>query len=127
MRAYDPILVIASEGIFLFLFSLMLYSCNTFHIFVSPGDVEKLGIEEIEIMTEIKITKTEYGPKPAGDVKFLDGVETKTKEMRFNKIFTNYLITKSESTDSKKWIGMKIPIITEVIKGNTAIVPNPPK
>lgn len=74
-------------------------------------------------MSEIKNESTQYGPKPTGNVKYAKGLETHEKPMRFNQIFINWLIKKSESKDSQKWIGMKPEITTKVIKGNNAIVP----
>ena len=90
--------------------------------FLGPQDVKELGIVEIEIVSEIKDVGSDWGPKPTGTVKYLLGDKKTEKSMRFNQIFRNYLIKKTESTDSEKWL-IHVPITTKVIRGNLAIIP----
>lgn len=77
----------------------------------------------LKILDEIKPEPTAYGIKPTGTVEYKDGLATIEKTMRFNQSMINWLIKKSEATDSKKWIGMEVPVKIENIKGNDAIVP----
>ena len=61
--------------------------------------------------------------KPTGQVKFSSGIETSEKTMRFNQTQINYMISKSDKTESKHWVGMKYPLVVDKIKGNFAFVP----
>ena len=91
--------------------------------FLSPKElVGKSGIV-LKILDEIQNQRTDFGPKPTGAVEYTDGIETVKKIMRFNQLMINYLIDTTKSKDSKKWIGAKVPIEIQVIKGNNAIVP----
>ena len=91
--------------------------------FLSPKElVGKSGIV-LKILDEVQNQRTDFGPKPTGTVEYTDGIETVKKIMRFNQLMINYLIDATKSKDSKKWIGAKVPIKIEIIKGNSAIVP----
>ena len=92
--------------------------------FLSPSDlVGKSGIV-LKILDEIKPERTDFGMKATGSVEYKDGLATIQKIMRFNQLMINSLIDKSKSKDSKKWIGVEIPVKISIIKGNNAIVPN---
>ena len=92
--------------------------------FLSPSDlVGKSGIV-LKILDEIKPERTDYGMKATGNVEYKDGLATIQKIMRFNQLMINSLIDKSKSKDSKKWIGVEVPVKVSIIKGNNAIVPN---
>lgn len=92
--------------------------------FLSPSDlVGKSGIV-LKILDEIKPERTDFGAKPTGRVEYKDGLATVQKIMRFNQLMINALIDKSKSMDSKKWIGVEMPVKISIIKGNNAIVPN---
>jgi len=81
-------------------------------------------VSEIVIKNEIANKTTPAGrTKPHGMIEYKIGLKTFEKEMRFNNKMMNYLIDKSVSKDSQKWIGMIVPINTEVILGNLCIVP----
>lgn len=91
--------------------------------FLSPKDlVGKSGIV-LKILDEIQNQRTDFGPKTTGTVEYTDGIETVKKIMRFNQIMINHLIDVTKSKDSKKWIGAKVAIQIDTIKGNTTIVP----
>ena len=92
--------------------------------FLSPSDlVNKSGIV-LKILDEVKPERTDFGMKATGKIEYKDGLATVTKIMRFNQLMINALIDKSKSKDSKKWIGVEVPVKVSIIKGNNAIVPN---
>ena len=92
--------------------------------FLSPNDlVGKSGIV-LKILDEIKPERTDFGMKATGKIEYKDGLATVSKIMRFNQLMINALIDRSKSKDSKKWIGVEIPVKISIIKGNNAIVPN---
>ena len=92
--------------------------------FLSPSDlVGKSGIV-LKILDEVKPERTDFGMKATGKIEYKDGLATVTKIMRFNQLMVNALIDKSKSKDSKKWIGVEVPVKVSIIKGNNAIVPN---
>ena len=92
--------------------------------FLSPNElVGKSGIV-LKILDEITPQRTDFGMKPTGSVEYKDGLATVQKIMRFNQLMINYLIDKTKSKDSKKWIGVEVPIKIDKIKGNNAIIPN---
>lgn len=92
--------------------------------FLSPSDlVGKSGIV-LKILDEVKPERTDFGTKPTGKIEYKDGLATVTKIMRFNQLMINALIDKSKSKDSKKWIGIEVPVKVSIIKGNNAIVPH---
>ncbi len=74
-----------------------------------------------EVLDEVKTVPTDYGPKPRCRVKISNGIETYEKAWTLNQQNTNFLIAQSKSNQSKEWIGQKVGIFTEVIKGNDSI------
>ena len=91
--------------------------------FLSPNDLVGKSVV-LKILDEIQNQRTDFGPKPTGTVEYKDGLATVQRIMRFNQLMINALIDKTKSKDSKKWIGVEIPIKVDKIKGNNAIVPN---
>ena len=92
--------------------------------FLSPSDIVGKSGVVLKILDEIKPERTDYGMKATGKIEYKDGLAPVTKIMRFNQLMINALIDKSKSKDSKKWIGVEVPVKVSVIKGNNAIVPN---
>ena len=92
--------------------------------FLSPSDIVGKSGVVLKILDEVKPERTDFGMKATGKIEYKDGLATVTKIMRFNQLMINALIDKSKSKDSKKWIGVEVPVKVSVIKGNNAIVPN---
>jgi len=61
--------------------------------------------------------------KPTGNVIIKHGIVTLEKTMRFNQTCINWLITKTKSKDSTKWLDIEMPFIVEKVKGNLAVMP----
>ena len=71
-------------------------------------------------MSEVKDVQTDFGVKPRCTVTVSNGIETHAKEWNLNKQNINYLV-ENFGNDSIKWIGKKVGVFTESIKGNLAI------
>lgn len=91
--------------------------------FLSGKDLVGKSNIVLKVLDEIRNERTDYGMKPTGTVQYFDGTTVQSKVMRFNQLLINYLIEKTQSKESKAWVGVEIPIKLETIKGNIAIVP----
>ena len=71
-------------------------------------------------MDEAKIVPTDFGPKTRAKVTMTNGIETSEKSINFNQQNINFCVN-AFGKDSKDWIGKKVGLFTETVKGNEAI------
>lgn len=88
--------------------------------YISGKDLKGIDGITFEILSEVKDESTDFGVKPRCRVKVTKGDETHEKKWTLNLQNINYLIN-AYGKDSNNWIGKKVGIFTEQVKGNTAI------
>ena len=91
--------------------------------FVNANELKERNVKEIKIISEIMPVQTQHGIKATGKIEFIDGLETITKEMRFNQTFLNHIIKTVDSKDSKKWLNTVWNVKYVEIMGHLATVP----
>jgi len=90
--------------------------------FISASDIKGVDGVKIEILTEAKDVKTDWGMKPQCKVKVSVGDEIHEKDISLNVPMVNFLV-KTYGKSSGGWIGKTVDVTTKFIKGNDAIVP----
>jgi hypothetical protein len=74
----------------------------------------------VEFLDEAKPSPSDFGVKTRAKVKVTNGIEVSEKSLTFNQQNINFCVN-AFGTDSKNWIGKKVGLFTETIKGNEAI------
>lgn len=73
-----------------------------------------------EILSEVKNEPSDFGVKPRCNVSVIIGGSNANKKWTLNQQNLNWLI-ENYGDDSLSWIGKKVGVFTEEVKGNTAI------
>ena len=87
---------------------------------MSGKDLKGVSGIVMEIMTEPKIESTDFGPKTRCTMKITNGTETHEKKLTWNQQNINFCVS-AFGKESHDWIGKKVGIFTETIKGNESI------
>ncbi len=88
--------------------------------YLTGKDVKGVSGITLEFIDEVKQVSTDFGVKPKGTVKVTKGDEVYTKKLTLNQQNVNFCHD-AFGKDSTNWIGKKIGIFTETIKGNESI------
>ena len=88
--------------------------------YVSGKDLKGVDGITFEFLNEIKNEPTDFGVKARGNVKVTNGIETYERKLTLNQQNINFLIN-AFGKDSASWVGKKVGIFTETIKGNESI------
>ena len=88
--------------------------------YVSGKDLKGVAGITFEFLDEVKNEPSDFGIKPKGSVKISKGDEVYNRKLTLNQQNVNFCIN-AFGKDSANWIGKKVSIFTETIKGNESI------
>jgi archaellum component FlaG (FlaF/FlaG flagellin family) len=88
--------------------------------YVSGKEIKDLTGVVFEILDEVKDAPSDFGTKPKCQVNVITNAATTKKMWTLNQQNVNFFVEKI-GKNSTEWVGKKVEVFTEVIKGNVSI------
>jgi len=88
--------------------------------YVSGKELKGMTGVIFEILDEVKDAPSDFGVKPKCSVNVTSGISTQKKMWTLNQQNINFFVQQF-GANSTAWVGKKVEVFTEDIKGNTSI------
>ena len=88
--------------------------------YVSGKEIKDMTGVTFELLDEVKDAPSDFGVKPKCSVNVAMGTVTVRKMWTLNQQNVNFFV-KEFGANSTTWVGKKVEVFTEVIKGNVSI------